>query len=262
MDGMSGAEGAADLPEGRDCGGLPHAARIERVIRENARTVSLVTSSSMRAQPGQFCMIWLPGLDEKPFSIADRDPLTFTISRVGPFSAALQELSVGDRLWFRGPFGRGFALSGETAVLVGGGYGAAPLYFLARELLGGSAPRPLIALGAKSASDLLFLDRFSSLGLEVATTSEDGSHGTRGLVTEIVRPLLEAGTARRLYACGPEGMLDALASLCRASGVPADLSREAYMRCGVGVCGACQHGPSLVCLDGPVFSIPGGPPSA
>jgi dihydroorotate dehydrogenase electron transfer subunit len=250
---------------GRENGsGLPRAARIGRVIRENARTVSLVTSTSIDAEPGQFCMIWLPGLDEKPFSIAEREPLTFTVSRVGPFSAALQELSSGDRLWFRGPFGKGFTLSKERAVLAGGGYGAAPLYFLARELLNPGrlppAARPLIALGAKSAADLLFLDRFASLGLEVKTATEDGSRGTKGLVTDVVRPILEEGAARRLYACGPEGMLVALASLCGSTGVPAELSHEAYMRCGVGVCGSCQHGPSLVCMDGPVFSLAAGSP--
>ncbi len=238
--------------------GLHRAAHITRVARENPRTVSLVTDISLDAAPGQFVMLWLPGLDEKPFSIAGKSPLTITVSRVGPFSEALHGLQTGDSIWVRGPYGRGFPLRDKRAVLVGGGYGSAPLHFLARELSESgvkTARRPLIALGAKSSEDLLFPDRFQAMGLSVHLATEDGSRGARGRVTEVVKPLLESGEAGHLYACGPEGMLEALASLCRAAGVTADLSFEAYMRCGVSLCGACQHGHRLICLDGPVLSF-------
>lgn len=263
MTGANASGRAGGLPgsTGRlpgSAGGLHRMMRVARVVHENPRTVSLVTDAPLDAGPGQFVMLWLPGLDEKPFSIAGRNPLTVTVSRVGPFSEALHGLEAGDPIWVRGPFGRGFPLRDKRAVLVGGGYGAAPLLFLARALAESEAPaarRPFIALGAKNAEDLLFPDRFQAMDLPVHLATEDGSRGVRGRVTEVVKPLLESGEAGHLYACGPEGMLEALAGLCREAGITADLSFEAYMRCGVGVCGACQHGPRLICLDGPVLSF-------
>jgi dihydroorotate dehydrogenase electron transfer subunit len=183
----------------------------------------------------------------------------FTIARVGPFSEALQELSSGDRLWVRGPFGHGYTTGTGRALLVGGGYGAAPLFFLAQALLGAQArasgPAPIVALGARTSADLLFIKRFEALGLDVHIATEDGSAGTKGLVTDTVRKLIETDKIDRLHACGPEAMLDALASLCRPAGIPAELSHEAYMRCGIGLCGSCEHGARLVCVDGPVFTI-------
>lgn len=228
--------------------------RIREKIAENAKTISLVLDGSMACAPGQFGMLWLPGADEKPFSISGSDPLMFTVTRVGPFSDALHALRPGDTLWVRGPFGTGFSLEPGPTLLVGGGYGAAPLAFLAERLLAADlGSRVEAALGARAAGDLLFTRRFSSLGVPVHAATEDGSEGTRGLVTDIVGPLLASGGFSRVGACGPHAMLEALAEVCRRAGVPAELSYEAYMRCGIGLCGACEHGGRLVCMDGPVF---------
>ena len=235
------------------------AVRVADRIRENSRTLTLVLDRPLPgARPGQFCMLWLPGADEKPFSIAGPDPLMFTISRVGPFSEALQALSAGDPLWVRGPFGAGWSAGPCRALLAGGGYGAAPLYFLARELRAQGAIVEAV-LGARSSSDLLFMDRFQGSGMPVHAATEDGSAGTAGRVTDLAGPLLASGRFDRLCACGPEGMLDALADLCREHRVAGELSYEAYMRCGVGVCGSCEHGERLVCRDGPVFRTGGTP---
>jgi dihydroorotate dehydrogenase electron transfer subunit len=231
-------------------------------IQENSRTISLVLGGRMMAAPGQFAMLWLPGADEKPFSISGADPLEFTISRVGPFSEALAGLRPGDTLWVRGPFGRGFSLEPGSTLLVGGGYGAAPLAFLASTLASKKDSRVIEAsLGARAASDLIFLERFAGLGVPVHVTTEDGSAGTAGRVTEVVAPLLASGRFSRVRACGPEGMLEAVAAACRRAAVAAELSFEAYMRCGIGLCGACEHGGRLVCIDGPVFSIPAAAPA-
>jgi len=228
--------------------------RIRQRIQENPKTISLVLDGSVACAPGQFAMLWLPGIDEKPFSIAGRDPLAFAISRVGPFSAALQALHPGDTLWARGPFGRGFTATPGNTLLVGGGYGAAPLAFLASALRA-ECPRIRIeaALGARSSADLLFAERFDALGVPVRVATEDGSRGSAGLVTDVVASRLAAGEISRVRACGPEGMLEAVGRLCESAGLDAELSFEAYMRCGVGLCGACEHQGRLVCLDGPVF---------
>lgn len=240
---------------------LHRAARIVERTVENSKTITLRLDCTLECAPGQFAMLWLPGLDEKPFSISGSDPACFTIARVGPFSDALHALGKGDRLWFRGPFGRGYSVGSEArggaTLLVGGGYGAAPLYFLARRLLaGGGSVRVEAVLGARTASELLFPDRFPDIGVAVHPATEDGSAGRQGLATDTARALLEKGAFQRVCACGPEGMLEALSSICRANRVPAELSREAYMRCGIGLCGSCEHGGRLVCLDGPVFAVP------
>jgi len=235
---------------------VPRVARVADRIQENQKTITLVLDHSLDARPGQFCMLWLPGVDEKPFSIAGPDPLMFTVSRVGPFSDAVHALEKGDALWVRGPFGTGWSVGPGRALLVGGGYGAAPLYFLARELREVRA-HVEAALGAKTSADLLFMDRFGGLGLPVHAATEDGSAGTHGRVTEVVAPLLGSGRFDRLYACGPELMLAALEAHCREAHVAGELSHEAYMRCGVGICGSCEHDARLVCMDGPVFTVPG-----
>ena len=209
----------------------------------------------MTAAPGQFAMLWIPGIDEKPFSISGADPLQFTISRVGPFSDVLHAREVGDTLWVRGPFGKGYSTGARRALLAGGGYGAAPLHFLAGAILAAGAGGMEVAMGARSSAELLFVERFQALGAEVHVATEDGSAGMRGRVTDVVAPLLASGRFDRLYACGPEGMLESLAGLCRAARVPAELSYEAYMRCGIGLCGACEHGARLLCIDGPVVTV-------
>ena len=143
----------------------------------------------------------------------------FTVSRVGPFSEALHALCPGDSVWVRGPFGTGFSLGSGRALLVGGGYGAAPLAFLARCLLT-TAPAGSVevALGARTSKDLLFVERFREMGVPVHEATEDGSRGATGRVTEVVKPLLAEDRFSRLQACGPESMLETLAEACRGAG--------------------------------------------
>lgn len=232
---------------------LPTAFRI-RDIRDESPTVRTFTlDGDLPADPGQFVMAWLPGVSEKPFSLVDDAPITLTIARVGPFTAAAHRLRPGDRLWIRGPYGRGFALLSRQAVLAGGGYGAAPLAFLARRLRAGGAAVDVV-LGAKCAGDLVLQERFRAAGCRVHLATEDGSLGHRGLATDVAERLLDAHPDAALYACGPEGMLLHLARLCRDRDVCGQFSMERLMKCGLGVCGTCDYRGLLVCRDGPVFS--------
>jgi dihydroorotate dehydrogenase electron transfer subunit len=233
---------------------LPQATRIEAIIAENARTKTLVLAAHWQAEPGQFLLAWLPRHDEKPFSLVDDDPVTITVAAVGPFTRLLHRLQPGARLWLRGPLGRGFVLGGQRLLLVGGGYGVAPLAFLARRAVAAGATVTAV-IGARTAAELLFVTRLAAMGAHVVVTTEDGSLGHKGLVTDAVEPLLAAGAVDTLYGCGPHGMLVALACLARRYGVPAQLSWEAYMRCGLGLCGSCEHEGRLLCLEGPVLSV-------
>ncbi|RME49551.1 MAG: dihydroorotate dehydrogenase electron transfer subunit [Chloroflexi bacterium] len=245
--------GIALAPIGFNPRGLPQVAEVRQVIAENARTKTFILDASVEATPGQFIMLWLPGFDEKPFSLANDDPVTITVARVGPFTTLLHQRQAGDRLWFRGPFGHGFEIAGQRLLLVGGGYGVAPMDFLARRALQHGC-QITIAVGARTADELLFIRRFTELDVDLRLTTEDGSAGQRGLVTDVVEPVLAAGQVDTLYACGPHGMLIALDRLCQEYGVPAQLSWEAYMRCGIGLCGSCEHDGLLLCVDGPVLA--------
>lgn len=239
---------------------LPVPTRILSVQTENSRTKTFVFdaqretgSAGYCAAPGQFLMAWLPRFDEKPFSLVDDDPLTITVAAVGPFTALFHRLQAGDKVWLRGPFGRGFQTEGNRLLLVGGGYGVAPLSFLARRAVAAGQPVTVV-IGAGTAEELLFVQRLERQGAEVRVTTEDGSRGAQGLVTAEVEPLLAAGLFNALYACGPHGMLEALARLSGRYQVPAQLSWEAYMRCGLGLCGSCEKDGRILCLDGPVIA--------
>jgi dihydroorotate dehydrogenase electron transfer subunit len=236
---------------------LPCPARVHGIQIENARTKTFVLDTAVEATPGQFVMLWLPGLDEKPFSLVAGDPLSVTVACVGPFTRAAHGLQVGDRIWWRGPLGQGFQINSQRLLLVGGGYGAAPLVFLARRAVAQGCD-VTVTLGAHTEADLLLVDRFHDLGVRVLTATEDGSAGHRGMVTDLVDTLLARGAGSAepvdaLYGCGPVGMLAALERLGQHRAIPTQLSWEAYMRCGMGLCGSCQHHGRLLCWDGPVL---------
>jgi len=235
---------------------LPEVVRIEE-IRDETRTIRtfLLDAEVRGAEPGQFVMLWLPGVDEKPIAIARPDPLTLTVSRVGPFSTALHRRKVGDQVGWRGPYGNGFSLHEDRpALLVAGGYGAAPLYFLAETAVAAAIPTT-VAIGARKALDLLYVELFRALGVEVLISTDDGSGGERGYVTQIVSRLMMEEPGLAIYACGPEQMLVALHRLCVEHGIPGQFSLERYMKCGFGICGQCALDDLLVCQDGPVFTV-------
>lgn len=238
--------------------------RIKEITSENYRTKTFVLDAPLPdALPGQFVMAWLPEVGEKPFSIAGADPLKLTVVAVGPFSEALHALQPGDRVWIRGPLGNGYQLSGRRHLLVGGGYGAAPLLYLAETALA-RGDTVHVCLGARSAQDILLAEAFEKAGATVAITTDDGSLGQQGLVTQAVGDALDMFAPDTLYACGPVPMLTALAAQSRDAGVPCQLSWEALMRCGIGLCGSCELPAEagqaagvtsgwLTCKDGPVY---------
>ncbi len=240
--------------------------RLDEVRIENQHTRTLIFDAPLDGvQPGQYVMAWLPGFDEKPFSISGDAPLAITIADVGPFSHGLTQLECGECVWVRGPFGRGFSLTSESHLLVGGGYGAAPLSLLTckARMLGHSVA---VALGAKSESDLMLIPAFKEMGCQVYTATEDGSSGVKGLVTAAVERAFADGKPGALYACGPNPMLIALAAYAHENKLPAQLSFEALIRCGIGLCGSCELPEAvcnqlgippgfLVCRDGPVVRI-------
>ena len=242
---------------------LPHVARIVSVTDESPTVRTFVFDLHLQADPGQFVMAWLPGVEERPFSLVHAEPVTLAIARVGPFTTTVHALGVGDCLWLRGPLGHGFTLPQQPheasglpcpILLIGGGYGVAPLHFLAeRALRAGWAVS--VVIGARTAAEVVFSKRFAALGAQVVIATDDGSLGQQGVATDAAQRLLDGQNYQALYACGPEPMLEAVERLARNYGLPAQLSYERTMRCGFGVCGTCARGGWLVCRDGPVMCV-------
>ena len=245
-------------PLGRMTTSLPQPARILAITEESTKVRTLVFDLGLEADPGQFVMAWLPGVDEKPFSLVRADPVTLTIARVGPFTTSIFSLQAGDRLWLRGPLGHPFQYPISNTqyplLLVAGGYGVAPLHFLA-ERARAAGWSVSVVIGGRTAPDIVFADRFAALDAQVLVTTDDGSRGHQGLATDAALHLLEQASYAAIYACGPDPMLVAVEALARTLQVPAQLSYERYMRCGFGVCGSCARNGWLVCRDGPVKSV-------
>ena len=214
--------------------------------------------------PGQFVHVKVPALESsalrRPFSVFDAEDgkVTLLYKTVGRGTAALNAVKVGDEVNVLGPLGHGFPLKCDgVPLLVGGGYGVAPLHFLAKRMKGCK-----LFLGGRTAADLLAVDKFKALGVEVFTATNDGSAGTKGLVTDplddCLAELREKGEKFELFACGPDPMLKAVALRATGTGSKGWISMDRHMVCGVGACYACiqktVRGNSRCCVEGPVFA--------
>ena len=217
------------------------------------------------ASPGQFVHLKVPSLEDsalrRPFSIFDASEgkLELLYKTVGRGTLAMNKMAVGEEVMVLGPLGRGFPLESKApAFLVGGGFGVAPLYFLAKRL---KAPSIKLFAGGRTSADLLALERFSALGVEIFTATNDGSSGMQGLVTEPLDKVISSTKANggeiELFACGPDPMLKAVAQRAVAQGVKGWISMDRHMVCGVGACYACiqktVRGNSRCCIEGPVY---------
>lgn len=221
-------------------------------------------------EPGQFVHVRVPRLEasalRRPFSVFDAGDgrVTLMYKIVGRGTEALSKSRVGDFVDVLGPLGHGFpAACSGVPLLVGGGYGVAPLHFLARRL---RDPRAVLFIGGRTKDDLLALDRFAELGVDVRTATNDGSAGAKGFVTEplddALADLRESGERFELFTCGPDGLLKAVAQRAVGTGMPGWISMDRHMVCGVGACFACiqqirgadgRPFNARCCVNGPVF---------
>lgn len=220
-------------------------------------------AAAARARPGQFVTLRV-GVEpfwRRPYSISDAadGKLVLLVKPVGPGSRAAASLHRNEVVDLLGPLGRGFDLAGPGAWwLVGGGYGVAPLRFLARRLRAAGRDARVF-LGGRCREDLLLRRALHLTGARLACATEDGGFGRRGRVTALLADAL-AGACRpiRIAACGPRGMLAEVARLAAAHRIPAQVSLEEVMACGIGVCNGCvvetRAGYQRVCREGPVFA--------
>ncbi len=185
---------------------------IIKIDDENENVKTFFIQGNIQAEPGQFVMLWIPGIDQKPFSISDCDENQFalTVFKRGPLTEKLFNLNIGDKIGITGPFGTSFSLKPDTNYfMVAGGYGAAPLYFLSKKSQSLNSHIDFF-LGARSNNHLLFLNKIKSLSnitLHIAT--EDGSAGEQGFITQQLENKLAATENKTnilVCTCGPELM--------------------------------------------------------
>jgi dihydroorotate dehydrogenase electron transfer subunit len=239
-------------------------------------------------QPGQFAHVRVTPLHDallrRPFSIFQVAGDTFSIlyKTVGKGTEVLSQMRAGEEISAIAPLGHGFTVpkpGGETPLLVAGGYGMAAMFLLAQR----SPQRGIVFVGGRKRVDILCEKEFAALGWDVRVTTEDGSHGEKGLVTQPLlfelrrsrgneaqtkitasrQSLLTSAPTRKLklFACGPTGMLKAVGKIAEDINVPAELSMDEHMCCGVGVCLTCvipvkTNGGweyQRTCTEGPVF---------
>jgi dihydroorotate dehydrogenase subfamily 1 len=237
---------------------LPKLHRIEEIIQKTpeVKVFRFYSPEIVReAKPGQFVMVWNPKVDEIPIAIANcdtkNDVLEIAISDEGDCSRNLHQKKVGDFIGLRGPFGRGYSLTGKRICMVGGGYGISSLRFAA-ETAKKMDKEVLVLMGAKTKDYLLYKDELEKI-CEVKVSTEDGSEGYKGFVTDLLLGEIEKNTIDQVLTCGPEIMMKLICEITKGK-IPTQVSVERYMKCAMEICGSCDCGGYSVCKDGPVFN--------
>ena len=247
--------------------------RIKSVVIEcaNIKTISFhmpqnKTDKYPKPKPGQFLMIWVPGVDEIPMSISgcdDSGNWSFMVKNVGECTDALFHLNIGDFIGIRGPYGTYFSLPSKKmskVLLVAGGTGIAPLHFLAKMLIIQKIQTVIIE-GARIYDELIFKNENNKEFSKILYCTDDGSYGQKGFASETFEKVINEEPSEQLkeltvYTCGPEEMMYKVFQTCEKRNIPIQASLERMMRCGCGLCGVCAVDPVglLVCKDGPVFN--------
>jgi dihydroorotate dehydrogenase electron transfer subunit len=232
----------------------------------NVKSFTFQEKTASNAMPGQFIMIWVPGVDEIPMSLSmissEQNLMAISVEKVGEATRKLHKMKAGDLVGIRGPFGKGYSVTDNmkdgSALIAAGGTGVISLAPLCEQLAKNKNCKVAFLLGAKTRSELLFIERLrdilDSKKHRLIVTTDDGSYGEKGLVTTLAENILAKEKFTMVFACGPEVMMHKMFILCERSNVRFQASLERFMRCAIGICGTCVIGKFRVCRDGPVFS--------
>jgi dihydroorotate dehydrogenase electron transfer subunit len=205
-------------------------------------------------------MLWIPGIDEIPLCILNttkEGKVSVAVKAVGDATQHLHTMKPGAVIGIRGPFGNSFTPTQGNVLLIGGGTGTAPLLFLANTLQKTDKPKKLtFIVGARTKNELLFIEQLTKVCQEgkLITTTNDGTYGQQGIVTEPLTELLNQEKFDAIYTCGPEVMVKKIFETTQKHNQPLQASLERLMRCGIGLCGSCVIGKYRVCKDGPIFN--------
>jgi len=238
----------------------PLVVKIEKIIEETPTVRTLVFSDEVFANvlPGQFAMVWIPGVNELPMSVMislEKGKGALTVRKHGVASTSLYNFKVGDYIGMRGPYGNSFTIKQGKLLLVGGGTGLVPLMRLLTFLK--KTDEVIVLIGAKTKEEVFFEKLANQLlehnKHEIIVVTEDGTYGKSGLVTDEMENLLSEKKFDAVYTCGPEKMMHKVVQLAHAKKFHVQASLERMMKCGMGICGSCCADEVLVCRDGTVF---------
>jgi dihydroorotate dehydrogenase electron transfer subunit len=212
---------------------------VEKIIDETPTVRTLIFTDQVLSKvlPGQFAMVWIPGVNELPMSVMvtqENGKAAFTVRKRGESSTGMYNLSVGDYIGVRGPYGNCFDIKDGKLLLVGGGTGLVPLLRL--------------ITFCKPSNKLLEKNKH-----QIIVVTEDGTYGKKGFVTDVLEELLGQNSFDAVYTCGPELMMYKTVNLARSNQIFVQASLERMMKCGVGICGSCCINEDLVCRDGTIF---------
>jgi dihydroorotate dehydrogenase electron transfer subunit len=212
------------------------------------------------AEPGQYIMVWIPGIDEVPMSLSRIDEngiSSITFKRVGEGTEALFKIAPGEQLGIRGPYGNGFQPVKGKCLVIGGGTGLASLFPLLKILVA-SESNITCFYGGKTAKQLLFKDELTKLLLrpihQFIITTEDGSYGQQGVVTNALQEYSLSEHVDMVYTCGPELMMRTIFDFTEQRGLPIQACMERMVKCSIGICGSCVIGEYRVCKEGLILS--------
>ena len=228
--------------------------KIDKIVDESDGTKSFMFKHKLDYNPGQFIMVWLPGIDEKPFAVSylGDDFFGITVLERGKYTKLLHKMGPGDQLGIRGPFGHGFSFpdnitDGKGSVcVIGGGCGMASVTVLIERLQNNNLT---VLMGAATSTSLFFKNRYKDITL----FTDDGSEGIKGYPTDILEDLHNKHRYDIMYTCGPEVMMSKVYEFCKKHDIQFEASLERYMKCGIGICGQCVCDGQMVCKDGPVL---------
>ena len=226
--------------------------KIEKITDEakNIKSFFFKDRAVEKALPGQFLMIWLPGVDEVPMGISCiGKQSSITVEKVGDCTEKLHLLKEDDKIGIRGPFGNHFNFVSGKKIVVAGGTGIAPLLPLIDD-------NTEVFIGSKTRSGLPFLGKIESKGATLHVATEDGSLGFKGLVTDLFTEYdNDQLSKRKIYVCGPMEMIREIYK--RNKNRKMEVSLESHMKCGIGICDSCSIRGIRICKEGPVINDPG-----
>ena len=182
-------------------------------------------------------MLWLPGVDLKPFSVAWQSKKQFGLAviKVGPYTTELFKIKTGERLGFNGPYGNGYNLQGKKLLLIGGGSGLASVTFLAQAAREQGLAVDFV-LAAKTADKIIYQSWLEKLGVKVYHRFQNQKYER---AWQLIEDLAEQNNYDAIYACGPELLLEKIVDLALLKKIFCEISIERYMKCGIGICGSC-----------------------
>lgn len=228
----------------------PKIVKIAETKKEAENIKTSMFKYDEKVKPGQFFMVWIPGIDEIPMSASYTDNFKgITVEQVGEATKALFKMKKGDKIGIRGPYGNGFKTPKGKVLFVAGGTGIIPIASLIEKI---KKKNVIVVFGAKTKDELFFMSRIKKSS-KLLISTDDGSFGHHGFASDLAKEVLRKEKIDSIITCGPEIMMKKILDLGFKKKIPVQASLERWMKCGIGICDSCALNGYHVCKDGPVF---------